>query len=240
MSHSAGWSDPDDRSPQEDRDSEPRGFPPATSWVPPQEESDSVPSDGWGTPGPHLTGPIPRIRATRPPSEAAPATSAGAPSTLPAPTWAPELSTASPRGQSPGQPGSESERAAPPGQSSRQPASEPERAAPSAAAPAEAPREARERRGLGSLFDFGFRTRGTHALVPIVYGLTVTYAVLVFLLDLFAVSAGVGVGVIVLDLVRALLVGGLRFLLTLGVVRILCELALNLLTLMETQGRERQ
>lgn len=223
MSHSAGWSDPDDRSPHEDRDSDTRGFPPATSWVPPQEESDSVPSDGWGTPGPHLTGPIPRIRSTRPPSEASPAASASAPSTPPAPTWAPELSTASPPGQPP-----------------RQPASEPERAAPPATEPAEAVRDARERRGLGSLFDFGFRTRGTHALVPIVYGLTVTYAVLVFLLDLFAAFAGVGVGVIVLDLVRALLVGGLRFLLTLGVARILCELALNLLALMERQRRENQ
>lgn len=223
MSHSTGWPDPDDHSPQDDRDSDTRGFPPATSWVPPQEESDSVPSDGWGTPGPHLTGPIPRIRSTRPPSEASSASASRAPSTPPAPTWAPELSTASPPGQPP-----------------RQPASESERAAPADAEPVGAVHDARERRGLGSLFDFGFRARGTHALVPIVYGLTVTYAVLVFLLDLFAAFAGVGVGVIALDLVRVLLVGGLRFLLTLGAARILCELALNLLTLMERSRRENQ
>ncbi|WP_168582568.1 DUF4282 domain-containing protein [Gephyromycinifex aptenodytis] len=220
MSHSAGSCEPDDRDRAGGRDGAAFGFPPATSWVEPEDVIDDAPSSGWGTPGPHLTGPIPRIRAVSAPTESIALTSSGAAGAPPSSTWAPET----PAPATPSVP----PRSAPPRESAGVQAS--------ASKDDDALTVTGGRRGLSSLLEFGFATRGTRSLVPAVYGLVVAYAVLVFVLDVLTALGGVGLGTIALDLLRALLVGGVRLLLTLGLARILCEMALNVLALAEKDG----
>lgn len=204
MSHSAGSVGPQDRVPPQETTP---SFPTPTGWGSPDEVVDGAPSGGWGTPGEHLTGPIPRLRSTTPPPEEDPS-----------PTWAPSVSGAQP----------------PPSGAGSDPAeTAPEPAGPPPAAP---PIEHDTRsRGLSSLLDFGFTTRGTRALVPVVYGLVVAYAVLVFLLDLLAALGGVGITVVLLDVVRALVLGSVRLVLLLGAARILLETALHVLQLVENR-----